>query len=74
MARREYKIQLTVNNRRIHKVIIDPHYELKHSVTIDDNTVIALVKFLDGLKFQSIKQENGFEYFVEDKIKLSGKL
>lgn len=31
MKRRNYKIDITVNGYAIKNVIIDPHYELKHS-------------------------------------------
>ena len=36
MRRREHDIQITVNGQRITKVIIDPHYEEKHSKTVSD--------------------------------------
>jgi hypothetical protein len=72
--RREYKVHLRVNNRSIHKVVIDPHYELRHSESIDDQTILALVKQLDGRIFLPIKRQGEFEYFVEDKMKLKKKL
>jgi hypothetical protein len=46
--RREYDISVTVNERRITKVVIDPHYELKHSDSVSDNVILSLVKLLDG--------------------------
>lgn len=72
MDRREYKVQLRVNNRSIHKVVIDPHYEVRHSESIDDQTVLALVQQLDGWSFLALKRQGQFEYFVEDKMRLKG--
>ena len=74
MDRREYKVQITVNNRSIHKVVIDPHYEVRHRESVDDHTILALVKQLDGRKFLPVKQQEQFEYFVEDKMMLNKKL
>ena len=34
--RREYPVQMTINQRRILAVVIDPHYEEKHGGSIDD--------------------------------------
>ena len=74
MSRREYNINITVNRRRIEKVIIDPHYEENHSESIDDDIILALVQQLDG----SINQpddvdEEGFEYYVTEPLTLAGK-
>jgi len=74
VSRREYSINITVNRRRIEKVIIDPHFEEKHSESISDEIVLELVKQLDG----SINQpddidEDGFEYFVTEPLELKGK-
>ena len=46
--RRSYSILITVNDRAIHKVVIDPHYEEKHKESINDATILDLVKMLDG--------------------------
>jgi len=45
--RREYLAKITVNGRKINKVIIDPHYQLKHSGVITDKLILELVKLLD---------------------------
>lgn len=74
MSRREYKVHLRVNNRSVHKVIIDPHYEVRHNESIDDDTILALVKKLNDRIFLPVKKQGQFEYFVEDKIKLNEKL
>ena len=74
MDRREYKVQLTVNNKSIHKIVIDPHYEARHGESIDDHTILVLVKQLDGRRFLPVKRQDQFEYFVEDRMMLKGKL
>ena len=48
MKRREYNISITVNRKRIRKLIIDPHYEEKHAASITDEIILSLVKDLDG--------------------------
>jgi hypothetical protein len=39
--RREYSIEITVKGRSIEKVVIDPHYEIKHSRSVNDQTIIS---------------------------------
>jgi hypothetical protein len=73
MDRREYRIKITVNNRRIKKVIIDPHYELKHSSSVNDKVILELVELLDGGIFPVQDRVEAYEYYVADKLKLSGK-
>jgi len=54
-------------------VIIDPHYEEKHADSITDDTILALVKLLDGKSFQPIDvDEEGFQYFVNDRLEIGG--
>lgn len=50
MRRREYDISIVFNDRRIKKLIIDPHFEEKHADSVTDEIIIALVKELDGLR------------------------
>jgi hypothetical protein len=67
MARREYPIELMINNKKITKVIIDPHYEENHSDSVNDRIILELVRLLDGRTFQpSDIDEDGFEYYVSD--------
>ena len=73
MKRREYAVHLTVNKRKISKVVIDPHYELKHSQSVDDSLIVKLVKKLDGGEFEPDEEVDGFEYYVSDGLELSGK-
>lgn len=73
MDRREYKISITINRQRIGKVIIDPHYEVKHAASISDEIIIALVKSLDGRVFEPDDEDYPYSYYVTDKIDLDGK-
>ena len=39
--RRDYKISITVNSRDVTRVVIDPHYELKHGDSVDDEVILS---------------------------------
>ena len=69
----EYDIQLTVNGIKINKVIIDPHYESKHSKSINDQIILRLVKKLDGQYFEPEDTEIPYSYFVTEGMLLEGK-
>ena len=62
-----------INRRRITKVIIDPHYEQKHSESIHDELIIRLVKTLDGEVIVPEQESSPYSYFKQDKIELDGK-
>ena len=72
-SRRNYKVSLVVNDRPIHQVIIDAHYEEKHSESITDEIILALVAKLDGRTFDSDDQDDEYEYFKTDPIEYDGK-
>jgi hypothetical protein len=72
--RREYAISITINDRLITKLIIDPHFEVKHADSINDDTIIALVKTLDGEEAEPEDKNPPFTYFTKDKIELDGRL
>ena len=72
MARRTYKIDLTVNGIRIIEVVIDPHYEKKHR-EINDTLILELVHKLDGKEFAPEERQGGFEFFMFDRIPHNGK-
>jgi hypothetical protein len=56
-----------MNGRRFRRVIIDPHYELKHRSTVNDEIILALVQDLNGRVFVPAGYDlNGSEYFVRD--------
>ena len=73
MARREFSINIRVNSRKVHKVIIDSHFELKHKSVINDELILRLVKELDRGVFPVQDRSGAFEYFVTDKMLLDGK-
>ncbi len=71
MNRRVYPVKLSINGRKLEKVVIDPHYEEKHADSVTDEIVLALVKQLDGKTFRPIDEdEEGFQYFVNDQMEL----
>ena len=73
MSRREYPIELIINGRHIEKVVIDSHYEEKHSDSVNDQIIMALVKLLDGLRADPEKCFGSYEYFVNDHLQFEGK-
>ena len=66
MGKREYTIDaIEVNGLNIAKVIIDSHYEERHSEHINDELILNLVKRLDGRREIPESQDNeGYSYFV----------
>jgi hypothetical protein len=64
--RRCYPIWITVNGLPIEQVVIDPHYELKHAESIDDDLILELVSLLDGKFYEAAMAKDGFQYFVAD--------
>jgi hypothetical protein len=74
MDRREYEIKITVNEILIDRVIIDPHYEEKHSESINDEIILELVKTLDEKIFEADDEKTSYSYFVTDRIEYEGKL
>ena len=74
MALREYLLSITVNSRKIHRVIIDSHYEAKHKGVVQDQLILRLVKSLDGGTYPVQDRSDPYEYFVTDKMELDGKL
>ena len=65
VRRREYKIEpITVNRASINKVIIDPHYEEKHSEHINDDLILRLVKKLNNRNQAPEVKDKNFSYFA----------
>jgi len=65
LVRREYDIEpITVNRITINKVVIDSHYEEKHSADINDVLIIELVKQLNGRIEAPEVVDEEFSYFV----------
>jgi hypothetical protein len=63
--RKEYKLVLTVNKKKISRVIIDNHYKENHP-EVNNEIILSLVKTLDGKIFPIEERKNGFEYFVAE--------
>jgi hypothetical protein len=74
VSRREYDVSIVLNHRRITKAIIDSHYEEKHAESISDDIILKLIKMLDGEEADLANEDYPFTYFVNDKMKLNGKL
>lgn len=74
MSRREYLMRLRINRRRLNRVIIDPHYEEKHGLSMTDILILRLVKLLDGFVGEAEhRSEEGFEYYASYPLQLDGK-
>ena len=73
MKRREYNIAITINAQAVRKVLVDPHYEEKHSASIDDQIILKLVEQLDGQFFEPEALGFPYTYFVTDDMVLNGK-
>ena len=67
--RRAYLLlpKIVLNGRHITQVVIDSHYELKHS-EIDDVLILDLVRKLDGLEIPCQEQKAEWQFFVLDRI------
>lgn len=65
MSRRIYKIApITVNEEIYTEVVIDSHYELKHSDHINDELIISLVLLLDGAEQLPEDAKEPFNYYT----------
>ncbi|MBP9681845.1 MAG: hypothetical protein KBD76_10605 [Bacteriovorax sp.] len=65
MNRRKYPFPVTVNGLKIEIVIIDPHYEEKHSSSINDELILKLVQTLDGEFHDFVDEKSPFKFFVK---------
>lgn len=54
-------------------MIIDPHYELKHSRSINDEIILALVKLLHGFSYEPVAAKENYQYFNVDGLEYQGK-
>lgn len=72
--RRYFPIRLTINRRSIKEIIIDSHFEERHSESINDEIILALVTSLDGRELEADNTSpDGFEYYVTEPIYFNGK-
>lgn len=66
--RTEYPLILTVNGRKVSRVVIDQHYKEKHSESITDEIILELVKELDGGVFPIEIERADFQYFTAEPV------
>ncbi len=66
--RNEYQLEVTINRYKLTRVIIDQHYKVKHSKSIDDQIILELVKKLDGEILPIDKEEDGYLFFKVEPI------
>lgn len=72
--RRSHIVKLVVNGRELKEVVIDSHFEEKHSKSVDDEIILALVQLLDGRSFEpDYVSPGGYEYFTNDPVLHEGK-
>ncbi len=68
VQRNEYKIELMINDKHVHRLIIDQHYKENHSEAMTDELIIDLVKSINGETFQVDKETELYQYFVAEPI------
>jgi hypothetical protein len=73
LERRFYPVQMTINGYKIKIVIIDSHYEVKHSATMTDELILKLVGLLDGGDYSAESVVDSFEYYMIDNLFVDGK-
>ena len=72
--RRSYEIHISINRVHFYEVIIDPHFEVKHSKSMDDEIILTLIQILDGREFAAdAVDKDGFKYFVTEPMFYRGK-
>ena len=65
LEQRIYRINpIVVNDIRVNQVVIDPHYELKHSRGINDALILDLVKKLNGRHEFPQSTRGRYSYFA----------
>lgn len=52
-----------MNDIKITQVVIDPHYEEKHSATVNNRLILKLVHELDGRQELPEAKQNQYSYF-----------
>lgn len=65
VGQRTYKIApIIVNGIRVVQVVIDSHYEEKHSDTMSDDLILELVQELDGRREIPETKTGQYSYFA----------
>ena len=73
MSKRDYSIEITINKRKIDRVVIDDHYKTKHSDSMSDELILQLVSLLDGGIYPPAAEKDGFQYFKTEPLILEDK-
>lgn len=73
VSRHAYRIKpIIINGKKIVQVVIDPHYQIKHSGSINDELILKLVAELDGRRELPETKQGVYAYFAT-LIELDGK-
>ncbi len=64
----EYPLQLVFNEITIRRVLIDQHYQERHSESMNDELILELVKGLDGQNYPIDEERGGFRYFTIEPV------
>lgn len=68
---RVYDSDLILNEIHFKRVWIDPHYEIKHSGSINDALILSLLTQLHKEELSPISEANGFRYYEVDLERLN---
>lgn len=66
--RPEYFVEITINGRKLKRVIIDQHYRIAHSESVNDEIILELVRTLSGINIAQDTTHGNFEYFTQEPV------
>lgn len=69
----EYECALAICDRTFTRVVIDQHYRLKHGDSMNDLSILQLVRTLNGQRPEIETEDGGFTYMTVDRIFMFGK-
>ena len=73
-VRRSYRINISVNRRKFEELVIDSHFEIKHSDSMSDEIILTLVQDLNGREIEpDAVDDEGFKYFKTEPMFFKGK-
>ena len=65
---------VTLNRIHFEELVIDPHFEIKHGESMDDEIILELVNQLDGRELDPIAiDRDGFRYYRTEPMYFKGK-
>lgn len=71
-VRSEYRLSITLNQRRFSRVLIDQHYLKKHP-ELSDEIILELVKVVNYEIFHVDERQGEFEYFAVEPVFFSAR-